>query len=193
MIVAVELQTIYTLTVCTGIHLRRTALFLATLGLAITAGPNSTATAATLHTGIGDTNIIPGACAPVSHIAEGRPEEDLTQYQRPFRCDGAVLMFFSNVRGHMMIQFASRQDGPIVGFAGLMEDNNFMQLSTLYLPSGRFATDTEGCKMFWKGGEVTDIYCIGVVETTNHKTVVNIDFKPTPRAARRSTSRGVHH
>ena len=52
-----------------------------------------------------DIHVVNGTCAPSSHTAEGPIGSDLTKQQSRFYCDMAVIMFFDDYKGHLMIQF----------------------------------------------------------------------------------------
>jgi hypothetical protein len=49
---------------------------------------------------------VDGRCASSSHVAEGPLGADLTKRQSRFYCDSAVITFFADYKGHVMVQFA---------------------------------------------------------------------------------------
>lgn len=67
-----------------------------------------------------DIQIVNGTCDPSSHIAEGPLGADLTKRQSRFYCNSAVITFFDDYKGHVMIQFAQKEShhGPILSFSG---------------------------------------------------------------------------
>ena len=71
-----------------------------------------------------DTTIVKGQCAPESHIAEGAIGDDLTKRQSRFFCDAG---------GYHLI-----------GYPGMMEDTEIMNVSSVYLESGQSTPVSEG-------------------------------------------------
>lgn len=75
------------------------------------------------------TRFVNGICKD-AHTAEGPIGSDLTKRQSKFYCDSAVITFFDDYKGHMMVQFTQKQanHSPILGFAGRVEDDGVMML-----------------------------------------------------------------
>jgi hypothetical protein len=119
-----------------------------------------------------DIQIVNRACAPSSHTAEGPIDSDLTKRQSRFYCDSAVITFFDDYKGHVMIQFAQKEahHTPILGFAGKIEDDGVMMaLDHVYLTAGQPTTVSEGwCKFFFKNRHMSGIFCGMKVESADH-------------------------
>lgn len=47
--------------------------------------------------------VLSGTCDPASHTAEGPLGTDLTKRQSRFYCDSAVITFWDDYKGHVMV------------------------------------------------------------------------------------------
>lgn len=122
-------------------------------------------------------------CAPESHIAEGAIGKDLTKRQSRFFCDAAVITFFSDNSKHVMIQFAeSKSTHPRqIGYAGMMEGAEIMNVSSVYLESGQPSPVSEGyCKFFFKEKNISGISCGAKVDEAGRRTVPVVGFNADP-------------
>jgi hypothetical protein len=131
-----------------------------------------------------DIQVMSGICNPSSHTAEGRLGADLTKRQSRFYCDSAVITFFDDYKGHVMIQFAQKEahHGPILGFSGKVDDDGIMMsVDHVYLTAGPPATVSDGvCKFFFKNRQMSGIFCgIKVDETGRHTTAI-VAFNAAP-------------
>lgn len=131
-----------------------------------------------------DTKLIKGQCGPESHIAEGPIGQDLTKLQSRFFCDAAVVTVFSDDPKHVMIQFADSKSHHArqIGYAGVMEDEQILNVHGVYLEPGRSTPVVEGyCKLFFeaKGFEktISSIACGAKIDEADRRTVPVITFK----------------
>lgn len=108
------------------------------------------------------TELVNGLCDPTSHTAEGPLGGDLTHRQSRFYCDSAAITFFGDYKGHVMVQFAEKKShhGPILGFAGKLDDDGIMMaLDHVYLEVGKATTVSDGwCKFFFKSRNLSGIF-----------------------------------
>jgi hypothetical protein len=127
-----------------------------------------------------DIQIVNGACDPSSHTAEGPSGSDLTKRQSRFYCNSAVITFFDDYKGHVMIQFAEKEShhGPILGFSGKVEDDGIMMsVNRVYLTAGTATTVSDGaCKFFFKNRHVSGIFCGIKVDETGRRTTAVVSF-----------------
>jgi hypothetical protein len=139
--------------------------------------------------GISNIQIVKGSCETSSNTAEGPLGSDLTKRQSRFYCDSAIITFFDDYAGHVMIQFAQKesQHSPILGFAGRIEApqpgdvGTMMQVDSVYLARGQATTVSEGsCKLFLKDRHLTGIGCGMKVDETGRRTVAVVVFNATP-------------
>ena len=128
--------------------------------------------------------VLTGTCEPSSHTAEGPLGADLTKRQSRFYCDSAVITFFDDYKGHVMIQFAQKEahHTPILGFAGRVEDDGItMALDHVYLTPGSPTTVSDGwCKFFFKNRHMSGIFCGMKVDETGRRTTASVSFDPMP-------------
>jgi hypothetical protein len=129
-----------------------------------------------------DVQFLTGTCEPSSHTAEGPLGSDLTKRQSRFFCDSAVIAFFDDYKGHVMIQFVQKQahHTPILGFAGKVEDDGIiMKIDHVYLKEGQATTVSDGlCKFFLKNRQMSGIFCGMMVDETGRRTTAVVAFKP---------------
>jgi regulator of extracellular matrix RemA (YlzA/DUF370 family) len=132
----------------------------------------------------GDIHIVTGSCGQNSHTAEGSLGEDLTKRQSRFFCDAAIITFFDDYKGHVMVQFVQKEahHTPILGFAGRMEEDGIMMnLDHVYLVAGQPTTVSEGwCKFFFKNRHMSGIFCGMKVDETGRRTTAVVVFDPAP-------------
>jgi hypothetical protein len=131
-----------------------------------------------------DTTLIKGQCSAESHVAEGPIGADLTKHQSRFFCDAAVVTVFSDDPKHVMIQFADSKSNHArqIGYAGMMENEQILNVHDVYLESGRPTPIVEGfCKLFFeaKGMEktISSIACGAKIDEADRRTVPVITFK----------------
>ena len=133
---------------------------------------------------VSNIQIVSGECAPSSHTAEGPLGTDLTKRQSRFYCDSAVITFFDDHKGHVLIQFAQKQahHTPILGFAGRIEDDGVMMpVEGVYLTVGQRTTVSEGwCKFFFKNRNMSEIACGMKVDETGRRTTAIVAFSASP-------------
>jgi len=108
--------------------------------------------------------VVSGTCEASSHTAEGPLGTDLTKRQSRFYCNSAVISFFDDYKGHVLIQFSQKEShhGPILGFAGKVDDNGIiMSVDHVYLAAaGPPTTASEGgCKFYFKDRHMSGIAC----------------------------------
>jgi hypothetical protein len=131
-----------------------------------------------------DMQLVSGTCDPSSHTAEGRLGSDLTKRQSRFYCDSAVITFFDDYKGHVMIQFVQKEShhGPILGFAGKVEDDGIMMsVDHAYLIAGTPTTVSDGvCKFFFKNRHMSGIFCGIKVDETGRRTTAVVTFNAAP-------------
>jgi hypothetical protein len=131
-----------------------------------------------------DVQIVTGTCDASSHTAEGPLGSDLTKRQSRFFCDSAVIAFFDDYKGHVMVQFAQKDahHTPILGFAGRVEDDGIvMALDHVYLTEGQATTVSDGqCKFFFKNRHMSGIFCGMLVDETGRRTTAVVVFNPAP-------------
>jgi hypothetical protein len=128
--------------------------------------------------------LVSGTCDPSSHTAEGRLGSDLRKRQSRFYCDSAVITFFDDYKGHVMIQFVQKEShhGPILGFAGKVEDDGIMMsVDHAYLTAGAPTTVSDGvCKFFFKNRHMSGIFCGIKVDETGRRTTAVVSFNAAP-------------
>lgn len=127
-----------------------------------------------------DIQIVNGTCTPQSHTAEGALGTDLTKRQSRFFCNNAVITFFQDYAGHMMVQFAHKEShhSPILGFAGRVEpDGIMMNVEKVYLTAGTPTTVSDGwCKFFFERRNMKGIFCGMKVDETGRRTTAIVAF-----------------
>jgi len=132
----------------------------------------------------GDMQMVSGTCDPSSHTAEGPLGTDLTKRQSRFYCNSAVITFFDDYKGHVMIQFAQKEShhGPILGFVGRVEpDGTVMSVDHVYLTPGSPTTVSDGaCKFFFKNRHMSSIFCGMKVDETGRRTTAIVVFNTAP-------------
>jgi hypothetical protein len=141
-----------------------------------------------------DTTFVKGQCAPESHIAEGAIGEDLTKRQSRFFCDAAVVTYFSDNPKHVMIQFTESKSTHArqIGYAGMMNDAEIMNVDKVYLESGRPSMVVDGyCKFFFKEKTISGISCGAKIDEDGRRTVpivgFNADLSSAPAQPQSST------
>lgn len=131
-----------------------------------------------------DVQVLTGTCDASSHTAEGPIDSDLTKRQSRFFCNSAVIAFFDDYKGHVMVQFAQKEahHTPILGFAGKVEDDGIMMaLDHVYLTEGQATTVSDGwCKFFFKNQHMSGIFCGMKVDETGSRTTAMVVFNPAP-------------
>jgi hypothetical protein len=132
---------------------------------------------------VADDTTVKGQCAPESHIAEGAIGEDLTKRQSRFFCDAVVITLFSDNSKHIMIQFAESKSSHLrqIGYAGMMEGTEIMNVSSVYLESGQASPVSEGySKFFFKEKIISGISCGATVDEAGRRTVPVVGFNADP-------------
>jgi hypothetical protein len=131
-----------------------------------------------------DTQIVTGTCEKSSHTAEGPLGSDLTQRQSRFFCDTAIITFFDDYKGHVLVQFSEKRShhGPILGFSGRVEDDGIMMpVDHVYLTEGPPTTVSDGwCKFFFKNRHISGIFCGMRVDETGRRTAAIVGFTAAP-------------
>jgi hypothetical protein len=128
--------------------------------------------------------LVDGTCGLSSHTAEGPLDADLTKRQSRFYCNSAIITFFDNYKGHVMVQFTQKEShhGPTLGFAGKVEDDGIvMSVDHVYLTTGQPTPVSGGvCKFFFKGRHMSGIFCGMKVDETGRRTTAVVDFNAAP-------------
>jgi hypothetical protein len=136
------------------------------------------------HAGVSDVQVVNGRCTPISHTAEGPIDSDLTKRRSQFYCDSAVITFFDDYKGHVMIQFSQKEShhSPILGYAGRIEsDGIMMPVDHVYLAPGQATTVSDGwCKFFFKDRHMSEIFCGMKVDETGRRTTAVVAFTAAP-------------
>jgi len=130
-----------------------------------------------------DLTVVKGQCTPGSHIAEGAIGEDLTKRQSRFFCDSAVVSVFSDNPKHVMIQFADSKSNHArqIGYAGMMEDEEIMNVRSVYLESGQPTPVADGnCKFFFSKKNISGIACGAKIDEAGRRTVPIVSFDADP-------------
>ena len=136
------------------------------------------------YAGASDVQVVNGTCDSSSHTAEGSLGSDLTKQQSRFYCDSAVIKFFDDYKGHVMVQFAQKEShhSPILGFSGRVEDDGIMMsVDHVYLVQGQATTVSDGsCKFFFKNRQMSGIFCGMKVDKTGRRTTAVVVFNAAP-------------
>lgn len=130
--------------------------------------------------GFPEMTILKGSCSEKSHIAEGKLGTDLTRNQARFFCDSVVIMPINGNPRHVLLTFAESQSHtrPQLGFAGVMEDRQMVDVQRVYLTSGKATPVDEGaCKFFYKGSRITGVFCGGKIDQGDRRTVPIVAFE----------------
>ena len=129
-------------------------------------------------------DLVNGTCDPSSHTAEGPLGADLTKRQSRFYCDAAVITFFDDYKGHVMVQFTQKEahHSPILGFAGRVNDDGIMmRVDHVYFVTGQPTTVSDGwCKFFFKNRHMSGIFCGALIDETGRRTTATVAFNPEP-------------
>jgi hypothetical protein len=128
--------------------------------------------------------VVKGTCRPSSHTAEGPLGADLTKRQSRFYCNSAVITFFDDYNGHVMIQFTEKEshNSPILGFAGKVENGGIiMDVNHIYFLRGKPTTASYGlCKFYFKNRHMSEIFCGAYVDETGRRTDAVVAFDAVP-------------
>jgi hypothetical protein len=130
--------------------------------------------------GFTDLEVVKGHCAPSSHIAEGRVGTDLTKNQSRFFCDAVAIMPINGNPRHVLLTFTESKSHtrPQIGYAGLMLDDQMLQVQRIYLQNGVATPADEGyCKIFRKGGRISGIACGAKSDQGGRRTVPIVSFE----------------
>ena len=130
-----------------------------------------------------DVQIVEGQCGKQSHVAEGNIGDDLTKRQSRFYCDSAVITFFDQKSGHVMVQFSEfkAHNNAQLGFAGFMkEDGQIMDVSNVYLDNRQIQVAEGYCKFFFKNKQMDSIACGSAIDEGGRRTVPVIVFTASP-------------
>lgn len=129
-------------------------------------------------------DFVRGHCIAQSHVAEGELGTDLTKRQSRVFCDTAVIVFFAQQPGHVLLEFSERRSNSTapIGFGGELEKDGInMTVRTLHLPAvAATPVDDGACKYFFKGRRLDGIGCVGVVDRDGRRTVADIAFNADP-------------
>ena len=132
-----------------------------------------------------DIQIVKGNCSSLSHTAEGPIDSDLTKRQSKFFCNSAVISFFDDYKGHVLVQFVQKQShhSGIIGFSGKVEERGqFMPVEHVFLSGdGTPVTVSDGaCKFFFKGKNLSGIGCGVKIDETGRRTTAIVSFNAAP-------------
>lgn len=130
--------------------------------------------------GFDDLEVVKGRCSPKSHIAEGRVGTDLTKNQSRFFCDAVAIVPINGNPRHVLLTFSESKSHtrPQIGYAGLMVDDEMIQVQRIYLQSGvAIPADDGACKIFRKGGRISGIACGAKVDQGGRRTVPIVAFE----------------
>lgn len=130
--------------------------------------------------GFNDLEVVKGRCSPSSHIAEGRVGTDLTKNQSRFFCDAVAIMPINGNPRHVLLTFSESRSHtrPQIGYAGLMVDDQMIQVQRIYLQSGvAIPADDGACKIFRKGGRISGIACGAKSDQGGRRTVPVVAFE----------------
>ena len=122
-----------------------------------------------------------GKCDAGSQIAEGPRDADIRGRESRLFCDVAVVSYGPGQA--LMVQFANSQahHSPIVGYAGVMEDAQILDVERVYLEPGHASPVDEGnCKFAWKAGRIDYIACGAPVYEGSRRTVPVVVFIASP-------------
>jgi len=131
-------------------------------------------------------SILNGECRDSSHTAEGPIGSDLTKRQSRFYCDSAVLTYFDDQIGHVMIQFAQKASGnaKILGFAGQVQTDGIMVwVDHVYLEQGQATAVDDGWCKFFKNDEkrkITGIACGMKRNKAGRRSTAIVEFHAMP-------------
>ena len=140
----------------------------------------SLASCSAFAVGFDDLEVVKGRCSPKSHIAEGRVGTDLTKNQSRFFCDAVAIMPINGDPRHVLLTFSESKSHtrPQIGYAGLMVDDEMMQVQRVYLQSGvAIPADDGACKIFRKGGRISGIACGAKSDQGGRRTVPIVAFE----------------
>jgi hypothetical protein len=138
---------------------------------------------------VSNIQILNGTCDSTSHTAEGPLGSDLTKRQSRYYCNSAVITFFDDYTGHVMINFSQNESNhsPILGFAGRIEARQpgdvgtMMQVNSVYLRTGDATAVSEGwCKLFFKDQQLSGIACGMKVDEAGRRTTAVVVFDVAP-------------
>ncbi len=139
---------------------------------------------------VGNIYTAKGICKPSSSTAEGPLGSDLTDRQSRFYCDTAVISFFGNDKGHLLIDFSEKESKhpQVLGFAGQVLGGSMtseygvtLQVKNVYLRTGEPTTVSDGtCTLFFKDLQLSGIGCAMKVDETGRRTVAIVAFDVTP-------------
>jgi hypothetical protein len=137
-----------------------------------------------VYAGVSNIQTVKGVCASTSWTAEGPPDSDLTNRESRFYCDSAVITFFDDYKGHVMVQFGRKKSlhPQIISFAGRVEDAGIMmQVDSVYLVSGEKVIPSRGeCKFFFKNRHLSGIVCYMSVDGIDRRTAAVMTFDLSP-------------
>ena len=126
------------------------------------------------------TQVIPGRCDATSNTAKGPINGDLTKQSSRFFCDTAVVTFFADYKGHVLVDFTQKksQHVSLLGFAGKMdEDGIMMQVDNVYLSSGDGTAISDGaCEFFYQDQHISNIACGMELDEGDHKIAAIVQF-----------------
>jgi hypothetical protein len=127
-----------------------------------------------------DVQIVRGSCSRTSHTSEGPTGSDLTKKQSRFFCNSAVISFFDDHNDRVMVQFSEKESHRIniLGFAGRIAPNGIMMNVTrvYFTPSVPTEVDDGTCKFFFKGKNMTGIFCGARVDENSRRSVAIVAF-----------------
>lgn len=147
---------------------------------ALALGLSLASTAAAYAMGFSDLEVVKGSCSPKSHIAEGRVGADLTKNQSRFFCDAVAIMPINGNPRHVLLTFTESKSHtrPQIGYAGLMVDDEMIQVQRFYLQTGvAIPADDGACKIFRKGGRISGITCGAKSDQGGRRTVPIVSFE----------------
>lgn len=130
--------------------------------------------------GFNDLEVVKGRCSPKSHIAEGRVGTDLTKNQSRFFCDAVAIMPINGNPRHVLLTFTESKSHtrPQIGYAGILVDDEMLQVQRIYLQSGvAIPADDGACKIFRKAGRISSIACGAKSDQGGRRTVPIVAFE----------------
>ncbi len=114
-----------------------------------------------------DPEVLDGRCEYPAEMGAAAPSETRA------KCDAAVIAAGKGPND-LLIQFVEKKGGPIVGFAGDVDNTGSLAVRRIYLTPGHpTAADRGHCRIFMSPGttSVSGLTCVGFIG--NKATVAN--------------------
>jgi hypothetical protein len=120
-------------------------------------GPFFAALMLSAQGGIPGVDVYDGRCDYPAELGPKKPNETRVS------CDSA-LVSPSREPNSIMIQFAEKAGGDLIGFAGDVDNSGTLSIRRIYLKPGVATPATRGhCRIFHSGDAVSGISCVGFI------------------------------